>query len=101
MPSADSKEAFDSLKKKYSAGIELKGKTLGIIGAGIIGHAVARMAIGIGMNVLFHRLNNEDVVVNFDFHPAVLSQIETGHALYLRFTFKCIPFEQLLAKSDF
>src|SRR3954471_21058038 len=33
MPAAETKEAFDLLKKKSSAGIELKGKTLGIIGA--------------------------------------------------------------------
>jgi len=94
MSSAENKEAFDTLKKKYSAGIELRGKTLGIIGAGMIGQAVARIAIGLGMNVVFHRLNNEDVVVNFDFHPAVSSQKTT-------ITFKCVPFETLLAKSDF
>ena len=36
MPASDSKETFDALKKKYSAGIELRGKNLGIIGAGQI-----------------------------------------------------------------
>lgn len=94
MPAAETKEVFDALKKKYSAGIELQGKTLGIIGAGMIGKAVAKMAIGLGMNVLFHRLNNEDVIVDFDFHPGVSSQ-------KLSFTFKCVPFEKLLAESDF
>jgi len=94
IPSVENKETFDTLKKKYSAGIELRGKTLGIIGAGMIGQAVAKIAVGLGMNVIFHRLNNEDVVVNFDFHPSVSSQ-------KIIFTFKCVPFETLLAKSDF
>ncbi|MEX1189263.1 MAG: D-2-hydroxyacid dehydrogenase [Bacteroidia bacterium] len=43
---------FGSLKKKYSAGIELRGKTLGIIGFGRIGQALGRMAAGMGMNVI-------------------------------------------------
>lgn len=42
---------FKALKKSYSAGIELKGKTLGIIGFGRIGQEVARMAFGLGMDV--------------------------------------------------
>jgi D-3-phosphoglycerate dehydrogenase / 2-oxoglutarate reductase len=94
MPSSDSKETFEKLKKTYSAGIELKGKTLGIVGAGQIGKSVAAMAIGLGMNVVFHRLNNEDVVVDVDFHPA-LGQAKVS------VTFKCVTFTKLLIQSDF
>jgi D-3-phosphoglycerate dehydrogenase len=94
MPASETKETFDALKKKYSAGIELSGKTIGIIGAGMIGKSVAKIAAGLGMNVLFHRLNNADVVVDFNFHPNVSSHKMT-------FTFKCVPFEKLLAESDF
>ncbi|QVY66188.1 D-2-hydroxyacid dehydrogenase [Polaribacter sp. Q13] len=43
---------FKELKKAYSEGIELRGKTIGIIGFGRIGQEVAKIAIGIGMNVL-------------------------------------------------
>jgi D-3-phosphoglycerate dehydrogenase len=39
-------------KKEYSKGIELYGKTLGIIGLGNIGKEVARRALGLGMKVL-------------------------------------------------
>jgi D-3-phosphoglycerate dehydrogenase len=39
-------------KKEYSKGIELNGKTLGVMGFGNIGKEVARRALGLGMNVL-------------------------------------------------
>lgn len=42
---------FNALKKKYAKGIELRGKTLGIIGFGRIGQSLASYALGIGMNV--------------------------------------------------
>ena len=42
---------FKGLKKAYSKGIELRGKTLGIIGFGRIGQEVAKIALGIGMEV--------------------------------------------------
>lgn len=45
---------FKALKKSYSKGMELKGKTLGIIGLGRIGRATASMAMGLGMKVLAH-----------------------------------------------
>ena len=52
MPSANTKEAFNELKKKYGKGVELRGKTLGIIGFGRIGKSIAQYAIGCGMNVI-------------------------------------------------
>ena len=42
---------FKGLKKAYAKGIELRGKTLGIIGFGRIGQEVAKIALGIGMQV--------------------------------------------------
>lgn len=94
MPASDSKETFDKLKKTYSAGTELRGKTLGIVGAGQIGKCVAVIAMGLGMNVMFHRLNNEDVTVDLDFHPALGQKKVTV-------TFKCVSFTKLLTESDF
>ena len=94
MPTSDTKETFDALKKKYSAGFELRGKTLGIIGAGQIAKAVASIGLGLGMNIMFHRLNNEDVVVDLDFHPSI------GHRK-VSVTFKCVSFTKLLIESDF
>ena len=43
---------FNKLKKEYGSGVELRGKTLGIIGFGRIGQTLASYALGIGMKVL-------------------------------------------------
>ena len=43
---------FAGLKKAYTKGIELRGKTIGIIGFGRIGQEVAKIALGLGMNVV-------------------------------------------------
>lgn len=44
---------FSKLKKAYAKGVELRGKTLGVIGFGRIGMATARIALGLGMKVVF------------------------------------------------
>ncbi len=94
MPASNSKEHFNTLKKNYSSGIELKGKTLGIIGFGNIGQAVARMGIGLGMNILPFKLRAEDVEIEIDF-------FRTMSNAKMVLTMKCVPFEQLLGESDF
>jgi D-3-phosphoglycerate dehydrogenase len=43
---------FEKLKKSYSKGFELEGKTLGIIGLGRIGQEAAKIGLGMGMNVI-------------------------------------------------
>lgn len=44
--------AFKKLKKSYSKGMQLRGKTLGVIGFGRIGQEAARIGVGMGMNVM-------------------------------------------------
>lgn len=46
------KENFNTLKKKYGKGIELRGKTLLIVGFGRIGQSLASYALGVGMKVI-------------------------------------------------
>ncbi|WP_340073852.1 D-2-hydroxyacid dehydrogenase [Leptobacterium sp. I13] len=50
----DGDAKFSELKKAYAKGIELRGKTLGIVGFGRIGNEVAKIAIGIGMHVIVY-----------------------------------------------
>jgi D-3-phosphoglycerate dehydrogenase len=52
MPAASDAATFNALKKAYGAGTELAGKTLAVVGCGRIGQAVARYALGCGMEVL-------------------------------------------------
>lgn len=60
----DGSQNFKVLKKKYAAGIELRGKTLGIIGFGRIGQSLASYALGCGMNVLAHDMFGEEFQIN-------------------------------------
>lgn len=59
---------FDKLKKSYSKGTELAGKTIGIIGFGRIGQAVAKIAFGLGMKVIAYDpfIKNARVVLNIN-----------------------------------
>jgi len=43
---------FSALKKNFAKGVELRGKTLGIIGFGRIGQSLAAYALGVGMKVV-------------------------------------------------
>ena len=69
-------------EKKAYKGIEIHGKTLGIVGFGRIGQALGRMAKGMGMNV-----------IAFDiFHiPGIEEQTGINY----------VEMDELLAKSDF
>lgn len=51
MPSKGDTE-FNALKKSYSKGFELYGRTLGVIGLGRIGQETAQLALSVGMHVL-------------------------------------------------
>ena len=58
---------FEGLKKAYASGVELRGKTLGIIGFGRIGKAVAKIALGLGMRVIASdkHVGNGEIKVDF------------------------------------
>ena len=58
--------AFKALKKQFSSGYQLRGKTLGIIGFGRIGQEVARIGLALGMHVMPTDLviNSVDIGIN-------------------------------------
>ncbi|NNC70394.1 MAG: D-2-hydroxyacid dehydrogenase [Flavobacteriaceae bacterium] len=58
---------FKDLKKAYAKGVELKGKTLGILGFGRIGQATAKIALGVGMKVVAYDPYIDSATVTLDF----------------------------------
>ncbi|GAA0745814.1 MULTISPECIES: D-2-hydroxyacid dehydrogenase [Gaetbulibacter] len=82
---------FKGLKKNYSKGTELKGKTIGVIGFGRIGQATAKVALGLGMKVLA-----------FDpFIEKTDLELEFFDGQKLSFEIKTISKEDVLKQSDF
>ena len=66
MPTSGSTD-FKALKKSYSKGTELRGKTLAIIGFGGIGQELAKYALGCGMNVMYNtRGESNSVTLNME-----------------------------------
>jgi D-3-phosphoglycerate dehydrogenase len=82
---------FDGLKKAYANGIELRGKTLGIIGFGRIGQAVAKMALGLGMRVIAADKFVDKAEVKVDFYNGQFINVE----------FLTEPMEDVFKHSDF
>ena len=87
----DGDSKFKDLKKSYAKGTELSGKTLGIIGFGRIGQEVAKIGIGIGMNVIFFDKINKEVSLTLNFFDG---QCKT-------FNLTSSSYEDLLNSSDF
>jgi len=54
IPEADASLRAGRWERKRFLGVELEGKTLGVIGLGNVGSAVARKARGLGMRVIAH-----------------------------------------------
>ena len=87
----DGDTKFKDLKKAYAKGTELSGKTLGIIGFGRIGQEVAKIGIGIGMNVIFFDKLNKEANIKLNFFD--------GQSI--SFNLSSSTFEDLLKDSDF
>ncbi|RZK62986.1 MAG: 3-phosphoglycerate dehydrogenase, partial [Pedobacter sp.] len=70
---------FNNLKKAYAKGTELSGKTIGIIGFGRIGRATAKVALGLGMNVLAYDLfpSESEITLEFQGGKSVSIPIKT------------------------
>ena len=82
---------FAELKKAYTKGVELRGKTIGIIGFGRMGQEVAKMALGLGMRVL--------AVDNFA--EKVNLKVEFFNGQSVNFEIKTQSKEEVLKEADF
>ena len=82
---------FNQLKKSYAKGSELRGKTLGILGFGRIGQATAKIALGIGMKVIFSDHLHEKVSITVGFFDGQSAS----------FDLKGVTKEEVLRTSDF
>lgn len=82
---------FKALKKSYAKGVELRGKTLGIIGFGRIGVEVAKIALGVGMKVIASDVFVEEANVKLSFFDGQ----------NLSFTIKTQSMENVIKQSDF
>jgi glyoxylate reductase len=54
-------------------GAKVKGETLGIVGLGRIGRAVAQRAKGFGLNIVYHNRNRVDAAIEREFGVTYLS----------------------------
>ena len=82
---------FKVLKKSYAKGIELRGKTIGIIGFGRIGRESAKIALGVGMNVLAYDMSQENVDLTLNF----------SEKKSINFEIKISKLNEVLKNSDF
>ncbi|HEY0244714.1 MAG TPA: D-2-hydroxyacid dehydrogenase [Mucilaginibacter sp.] len=82
---------FNDLKKAYAKGIELRGKTLGIVGFGRIGREVAKIATGVGMEILAYDL--------FDFNPEI--EVVLGGGATVKVTVKKATLDEVIKSADF
>ena len=83
--------SFNNSGTGYAKGIELKGKTLGILGFGRIGQATAKIGLGVGMKV-----------VAYDpFIDSANVQLEFFDGQHVNFTIDTISKEEVLEQADF
>jgi D-3-phosphoglycerate dehydrogenase len=82
---------FNDLKKAYAKGIELRGKTLGVLGFGRIGREVAKAALGLGMDVLAFDL--------YAFEPEL--ELTLGGGVKVTVPVKKAEFEEIITQADF
>lgn len=82
---------FKQLKKSFAKGVELRGKTLGVLGFGRIGQATAKVALGLGMKVIAFDpfLDEANLELEFYDHQALFFNINT------------ISKEEVLQQADF
>ncbi len=82
---------FEELKKKYAKGVELRGKTIGIVGFGRIGQYAAKIALGLGMKVVAFDPFVKEAEINLE--------IEGTNGVKVKLN--TVSLENVLQQSDF
>lgn len=82
-------QTFNTLKKSYAKGIELEGKTLGIIGFGRIGQEMASVGLGLGMNILAYDPYVEEAPISIG-----------PKSLHFKVSIKTVGFDDVVMASD-
>lgn len=82
---------FGGLKKAYANGSELSGKTIGIVGFGRIGRETAKIALGLGMDVIYSDLFAGPETLTLCFSGAITVDVPV----------KQVEYTELLKQSDF
>ena len=82
---------FKVLKKNYAGGSELRGKTMGIIGFGRIGQETAKIALGVGMNVIAHD----------PFMEKAALKVALGNDITVDYSIPMASFESVIKDADF
>jgi D-3-phosphoglycerate dehydrogenase len=85
-------DKFEELKKKYAKGIELRGKTIGVVGFGRIGQTVAKMALGLGMKVLAFDPFVNEAVIDIDIN---------GNEKAASVSIKTVGLDKVIQNSDY
>lgn len=85
-------DGFSTLKKIYSKGSEISGKTLGIIGFGRIGQEVAKLAMGASLRILPYDPYVETTKLQFN--------IFGNDNLYLTLNINTVSMDRLIEHSD-
>lgn len=82
---------FSELKKAYAKGIELRGKTIGIVGMGRIGQEVAKIALGLGMRVIAADSNVGRASIKVTFY----------NSQYINVDIETEPLNEIIKHADF
>lgn len=83
---------FKKLKKQYGKGVELRGKTIAIIGFGKIGQSLASYALGCGMNVVAMNRTGKPIAIPVQLGNDVSTEVTITPKTSL---------EEILPQADF
>jgi D-3-phosphoglycerate dehydrogenase len=92
MPTKGNTE-FKKLKKSYSKGMQLRGKTLGIIGFGRIGQETGKIGLGLGMKVMPVDLMIDEANLELSF--------QGNDEIKVTVKVPTVKMDEMLAKADF